>query len=203
MADETSFPEPQERLRAAVREKYHLVAKDPSGHFAYPVGRESALRLGYDPAFLETVPPEVVGRFVGVGHPLSLRPPMPGERILDVGCGAGLDAFVASGLVGDGGRVTGIDLCPGMLDIARAAARAAGRANIGFEEGTVEALPFEDGSFDLVISNGALNLVPDKIRAYREIHRVLRKGGDLAAADILVVETVPESVLADPDAWST
>ncbi|MBI2919750.1 MAG: methyltransferase domain-containing protein [Planctomycetes bacterium] len=185
----------------AIVAKYRDVAARPCGHFKYPVGRRSALRLGYRPAWLAPIPRDVVARFVGVGNPFTLKRPARGSRVLDVGCGCGMDAFIAAQLAGPRGRVSGLDLTPEML----ARARRAGKRFPGTEflEGTVEALPFERASFDLVISNGVLNLAPDKDAAYREIRRVLRPGGVLAAADLLVVETLPPQTLASMDAWSS
>ncbi len=122
--------------------------------------------------------------------------------MLDVGCGCGMDTFVAAGLVGPKGRATGLDLTPEMLEWPRKARAAFNQSNVEFHEGSAEKLPFEDDSFDLVTSNGVLNLVPDKDAAYAEIRRVLRPGGVFAAADLLVVEAIPETVLASEDAWS-
>ena len=203
MADECLSPERTAQLRNAVKERYASVAEEPEGQFPYPVGRASALGLGYMPEWLDGVPERVVARFVGVGNPFSVQQPTAGERVLDVGSGCGLDALVAAALVGPAGRVAGIDLTPEMLEEARDALRQTGLANVDFRGGSAEALPFDDGSFDRVISNGVLNLVPDKAAAFREIRRVLRPGGTFAAADLLVTETVPDEVLADADAWST
>ena len=186
-------------LREAVRERYAEVAGQPAGQFPYPIGREGALALGYDEAALDEVPTEVVDRFVGVGNPLDIARPARGERVLDLGCGCGLDALVASRLVGDDGYVVGVDLTPEMIELAQ----GAGRANVHLQVGSVEALSFGDGSFDRVISNGVLNLVPDKDAAFAEAFRVLRPGGRFVVADLLVTETVPEEMLASLDAWST
>jgi arsenite methyltransferase len=178
-------------IRGSVREKYRAVAERAEGHFPYPVGREGARALGYADAVLEAMPREAVERFVGVGHPLSLRAARPGERVLDIGCGSGLDVFIAASTAA---LAVGLDLTREMLP------RSRGRA--AFVHGDVESLPFAPGSFDLVVSNGALNLAPDKRRAFREIARVLRPGGAFAAADLAVVDTLPASVLASMDAWS-
>jgi SAM-dependent methyltransferase len=191
--------EQADELRRAVREKYRSVSVQPQGPFPYPVGRASAEGLGYELEWLEAVPDDVADRFVGVGNPFIVRRPESGQRVLDLGCGAGLDVFVAALLVGAEGRAAGVDLTPEMLEWPRKHAAA----NVEFHEGTVEALPFEDGSFDLAISNGALNLVPDKDAAFREIFRVLAPGGAFAVADLLVTSTVPEEVLKGMDAWST
>ncbi|MHC4135856.1 MAG: methyltransferase domain-containing protein [Planctomycetota bacterium] len=192
-----------DELRRAVREKYRSVSIQPRGPFPYPVGRESAVGLGYESAWLEAVPADVIERFVGVGNPFRVRRPERGARILDLGCGSGLDVFVAAVLVGAAGRAVGLDLTPEMLAWPRRHVTGWTLGNVEFEEGMIEALPFESGSFDMVISNGALNLVPRKDAAFREIFRVLAPGGAFAVADLLVTSTVPEEVLAGMDAWST
>ena len=192
-----------ESIRAAVRAKYGAVAEAPAGHFPYPVGRASALALGYDPAWLGAIPDAVVERFVGVGNPFALARPAVGAAVLDVGCGCGLDTFVAALLVGPTGRAVGIDLTPEMLAPARAAQAGWRAGGVEFRVAAAEELPFPDGAFDLVISNGVLNLVFDKERAYGELYRVLRIGGAVGVADLLVIEGSPEAVRADLDAWST
>ncbi len=190
-------------LRDAVREKYRTVSREPSGQFPYPVGRESAVGLGYEASWLDAAPSAVVDRFVGVGNPLRIRWPRHGESVLDLGCGCGLDVFVASLLVGPEGRAVGVDLTPEMIE--RPARLAAGwpHGKAEFRVGTIEKLPFEDAVFDMVISNGVLNLVPDKDVAFREACRVLKPGGHFVAADLLVTDTVPPQVLSSMDAWST
>lgn len=191
----TSAPIPPDRVRelhAAVRRRYASVAHCAEGQFPYPVGRASALQLGYEADWLARVPEAVLARFVGVGNPFAVRRPQPGERVLDLGCGCGLDLGVARQLVGPQGRAVGVDLTPEMLALADAGVQA-----------RIEALPFADGAFDLALSNGVLNLVPDKAAAFAEIARVLRPGGALAAADLLVTDAIPDAVLASADAWST
>jgi SAM-dependent methyltransferase len=190
-------------IHDAVQRKYREVSRQPQGHFSYPVGRDSLRRLGYAPEWLAGLPSNVVERFVGVGNPFHLRQPGEGEWVLDVGCGCGLDAFVAAHLAGRRGYSAGLDLTIEMLGVARDARDRLGRGNLAFVEGTAEALPFESETFDLVVSNGALNLVPDKEAAFQSIWRVLRRGGTLAVADLIVIETIPEKVLKDVDAWST
>jgi SAM-dependent methyltransferase len=201
--DECVGPELEAQIREAVTETYRAVAREPVGQFCYPVGRESAEGLGYEREWLDAVPAEVVDRFVGVGNPFGLRQFEGRERVLDVGCGAGLDTLVAAMLVGRDGRSVGVDIVPEMLEWPRKALATWELANVEFREGAAEDLPFEDESFDVVMSNGVLNLVPDKDAAFREIARVLRLDGTFATADLLVIETVPEEVLADMDAWST
>jgi len=191
-------------LRAAVREKYSAVSREAErGNFAYPVGTQSIARLGYHSEWFADVPSSIAERFVGVGNPFGVRPARKGERVLDVGCGCGFDTFVTAGLIGPGGLAVGLDLTPEMLEIARTALAQTKINNLQFREGQAEALPFDDASFDLVISNGVLNLVPDKDVAFKEIVRVLRPGGDFVAADLVVVESIPAHLLASMDAWST
>ena len=175
----------------------------PDGAFSYPVGRESATRLGYEPAALDAIATDVIDRFVGVGNPFSIHRPQAGDRVLDAGCGCGFDSFNASMLVGESGSVVGVDLSPEMLAVARSGLAAWQPRNLTFVECSVERLPFDDEAFDLVISNGALNLVPDKAAAFRELSRVLRPGGKFVVADLLVDEAIPNEVLADKDAWSS
>jgi len=179
-------------IRQGIAEKYRKVAVSPQGLFKYPTGQESARGLGYPPDLLDAIPLAVRERFVGVGNPFALGPIRPGEAVLDLGCGAGFDAFVAAQLVGPAGRVVGIDLSPEMLAIAEAELREAKSPQIEFQVAQVEVLPFPDTSFDVALSNGVLNLIPDKAAALREIFRVLRPGGRLQACDIgLVGDRVP------------
>jgi arsenite methyltransferase len=200
--EKTSFKRAEE-IRNAVKLKYRQVAKCPTGYFAYPVGTEGALKLGYDPSWIKSVPEAVVSRFVGVGNPFSIRAPKPGDRVLDAGCGCGFDTFIAAAMSGISGRAVGIDITAEMIEVAKSASGAFKAGDVEFREGSIEQLPFEDGCFDLVISNGVLNLIPDKQRAFEEIARVLRPEGALLAADPLVIETIPPEVLASTDAWST
>jgi len=200
---ETTSPERAREIRNAVKSKYQEVAQSPAGRFAYPVGIEGALKLGYAHSWMQLVPETVISRFVGVGNPFSIRTPNGGERVLDAGCGCGFDTFIAASITGMTGRAVGIDITAEMLEVARSASGSFNSGNIEFWEGSIEQLPFEDGYFDLVISNGVLNLIPDKQTAFKEIARVLRPKGSLAAADLLVTETIPPEVLASMDAWST
>jgi arsenite methyltransferase len=186
-------------IRKGIAEKYRKVAVSPEGMFQYPTGEVSARGLGYPPELLAAIPQRVRERFVGVGNPFSLGPVNSGEAVLDLGCGAGFDAFVAAQLVGAPGRVVGIDLSPEMLAVAKAGQAEAGFPQIEFREAAVEALPFADRSFDVALSNGVLNLVPDKPAALREIFRMLRPGGRLQACDIgLVGDRMPP----DKTPWS-
>jgi len=203
MSDECLTSERAEQLRIAVKKKYSGISRKPNNHFPYPVGRESLEWLGYAAELIAAIPPEVVDRFVGVGNPFSIQRVRKGERVLDIGCGCGLDSFVSALQAGPEGLVVGIDLTAEMLEWARNAKMGALRGPLHFQEGSAEELPFKDASFDLVISNGVLNLVPDKESAFREIARVLHPEGTFVAADLVIVETLPEETLASMDAWST
>ena len=203
MSHECLSPEYAEKLRTAVKQKYRIFSREIAGQFLYPVGRESLDRLGYPAKLLSSIPAEIIARFAGVGNPFSARRVRKGEKVLDIGCGCGVDSFVAALQVGPEGCVTGMDLSVEMLEWALQAKGQSSMKNLDFREGSAEALPFEDGSFDLVISNGVLNLVPDKESAFREIARVLRPEGDFVAADLIVVDTIPEETLASMEAWST
>ncbi len=190
------------RIEEAVRQRYAAVAEAPEGQFRYPVGRASAEWLGYPAGALDGIPEAVVERFVGVGNPFLLGLPPPGGRVVDVGCGAGLDSRVASWYVGPEGRVIGVDPSPEML--ARATAGLPpGPASPSFREGRAEALPVEDGWADLVISNGVLNLAACKRSAFAEVGRVLRPGGRFQAADLVLVKALPPELANDEAAWST
>jgi len=190
-------------IRTAVKLKYRQVSANPDGHFPYCVGRTSAVRLGYDPRFLQNVPSAVVDRFVGVGNPFQIIRPPRGARVLDAGCGCGMDSFIAAQMVRAEGLAVGLDLSPEMLGCAHGSLMSSGSVEPSFLLGSIEALPFSDSFFDLVVSNGALNLVPDKTAAFSEIARVLRPGGALAVADLVLIDTLPPEMLADMDAWST
>ena len=188
-----------DHIQKGIAEKYRRVAASPAGLFRYPTGAESARSLGYPPDLVAGIPATVQEHFVGVGNPFALGPIALGEAVLDLGCGTGFDALVAAQLVGPAGRVVGIDLSPEMLAVARAGRAGTGFAQVGFAEAQVEALPFPDAAFDVVLSNGVLNLVPDKPCAVREIFRVLRPGGRLQACDIGLVRDEPPP---DKAAWS-
>lgn len=191
-----------DRLREEVREKYREVAQDPSAGYHFHTGQAHARRLGYPHWPLDELPPHACEAFAGVGNPFHWGAPRPGERVVDLGSGAGMDTMLAAHWVGAQGFVIGVDMTPDMLERSRSTARRLGLANVEFREGLIEQLPIEDGWADLVISNGVINLVPDKLGVYREIFRVLRPGGRMAVADICVERPVPESALHDIDLWT-
>jgi arsenite methyltransferase len=191
-----------EVLRAEVRDKYRAVALRPGDQFHFHTGRPLADRLGYDSGVVDALPDEAVESFAGVGNPFSLRPLQPGERVVDVGSGAGFDSFVAASHVGPAGRVVGIDMTTEMLDKSRRTARVLGYDHVEFREGLAESLPVEDGWADVVISNGVINLCADKRAVFDEIHRVLRPGGWLQYADIANGRPVPIEAVRDVDLWT-
>ena len=189
-------------LRNEVREKYRTVAVDPDATFHFHTGRRLAVRLGYDPAILDQLPDRAVESFAGVGNPFSLRDLQVGERVVDVGSGAGFDSFVAAHHVGPDGFVVGVDMTDEMLTKSRATSELLGVSHVEFRHGLAEDLPVEDGWADVVISNGVINLCADKRAVFDEIHRVLRPGGVLQFADIANGRTVPPEVMRDVDLWT-
>ena len=191
-----------DELRKEVRGKYREVAKDPTGEYHFHTGRSHALRLGYPATPLDQLPDEACEAFAGVGNPFFWGGPKPGERVVDLGSGAGMDSLLAALWVGDGGLVIGVDMTPEMIERSRALAAKLRLKNIEFREGLIEELPVEDGWADVVISNGVINLCPDKIGVYRQIYRVLRPGGRMTVADICLERPVPEDALRDIDLWT-
>ncbi len=192
----------RDTLRNAIREEYQEVAREPQKGFHFHTGRRLARILGYDEALLEGVPEASIGPFAGTGNPFRMGSLGPGERVVDVGCGAGIDSLIAAGMVGPEGSVIGVDMTPAMLETAESSRREAGRTNVEFRKGFGEELPVPEGWADVVISNGAFNLMPDKLRALREMSRVLKPGGRLQIADILVQKPVSESAKEDIDLWT-
>jgi len=191
-----------EALREQVRSKYREVATEPHGRFHFHTGRPLASRLGYESAPVEALPDRAVESFAGVGNPFSLRRLEPGERVIDIGSGAGFDSFIAAGQVGSAGKVVGVDMTPEMLEKSADTAAALGVGNVEFRKGLAEALPVEDGWADVVISNGVINLCADKRAVFDEVWRVLRPGGWLQFADIANGRPVPTEALRDIDLWT-
>lgn len=191
-----------EVLREQVREKYREVATDPHRAFHFHTGRGLAARLGYHQAAVDALPDRAVESFAGVANPFSLRTLQPGERVVDVGSGAGFDSLIAAGQVGGSGVVVGVDMTPEMLKKSRATADALGYAHVEFREGLAERLPVDDGWADVVISNGVINLCADKRAVFDEIRRVLRPGGVLQFADIANGRPVPVEAMGDIDLWT-
>ena len=189
-------------LREQVRAKYREVAVDPDASFHFHTGRSLASRLGYEAGAVDALPDQAVESFAGVGNPFSLRRLAPGERVVDVGSGAGFDSFIAAGQAAPGGQVVGVDMTPEMLAKSRHTAQTLGLAHVEFREGLAEALPIQDAWADVVISNGVLNLCADKQTVFAEILRVLRPGGRLQFADIANGRPVPAEALRDIDLWT-
>jgi SAM-dependent methyltransferase len=191
-----------EALREQVRDKYREVAVDPHRSFHFHTGRPLAARLGYEPDAVDALPDRAVESFAGVGNPFSLRRLQPGERVVDVGSGAGFDSFIAAGQVGPSGRVVGVDMTPEMLKKSRETADALGFGHVELREGLAESIPVPDGWADAVISNGVINLCADKQKVFEEIRRVLKPGGWLQFADIANGRPVPPEALRDIDLWT-
>jgi arsenite methyltransferase len=188
-------------LKREIKKTYAGVSREPEKDFIFPTGRGWAEDLDYPPE-LAGVPETAVASFAGVANPFSLGRLEPGERVADLGCGAGTDSLVAAQMVAPDGHVTGVDMTPEMLARARAAAREAGLENADFVEGEIERLPFEDGSLDVVISNGVIDLVPDKDAVFAEIFRVLRSGGRMQIADVTIQKPVSEEGRRNIDLWT-
>jgi len=187
-------------LRAAVQEEYEVVACEPQRGFHFHTGRPLAALLGYEPEWLEGIGEGSIESFAGTGNPFSMGELGAGERVVDIGCGAGIDSLIAAKMVGASGSVVGVDMTVAMLDKARAAAK--GLENVEFRQGFGEELPVPDGWADVVISNGVLNLMPDKGLALAEMARVLKPEGRLQLGDILVDRAVPENAKERIELWT-
>ena len=188
-------------LRQAIQDEYAVVATEPERGFHFHTGRPLARLLGYDDAWLEGIPEATIASLAGTGNPFSLGVLQHGERVVDVGCGAGIDSLIAARMVGPQGRVMGVDMTPDMIERAQRSAESMAASNVEFTLGYAERLPVPDGWADVVISNGVLNLFPDKLTGLQEMARVLKPGGRLQIGDILVSKTVPESAKRDIDLW--
>jgi arsenite methyltransferase len=190
-----------ELLKSEIKKTYSSVSQEPEREFIFPTGRAWAEDLGY-PDELANVPESAVESFAGVANPWTMGRLAAGERVLDLGSGAGTDSLVAAQMVGPDGHVTGIDMTAAMLVKARAAATEMGVANVEFVEGEAERLPFADASFDVVISNGVIDLVPDKDAVFAELYRVLAPGGRMQIADVTIQNPVSEEGRRKIDLWT-
>lgn len=191
------------KLRQAIQSMYARVADDPSGDFHFHRGAAyAATMLEYDANQLAKLPGEATASFAGVGNPFIAGNPAPGMTVVDVGSGTGMDVLLAAGHVGPTGRVIGVDPNEAMLERARGAAAQVAAKQVEFRMGSAEALPVDSGTVDLVISNGVLNLAPDKLAAFREIFRVLKPGGRLQLADIVVSNELSEGIRRDIELWT-
>lgn len=191
-----------DELRRAIRAEYEVVALRPETGFHFLTGHPLAVLLGYEEAWLTGLPETSIVSFAGTGNPFVAGPIAPGAHVVDIGCGAGIDSLIAAQMTGPSGSVVGVDMTPAMLEKARAGAATAGMMNVEFREGLAESLPVPDDWADVVISNGVLNLMPDKLTALGEMARVLKPGGRLQLGDIVVERPVPEDAKRDIDLWT-
>jgi arsenite methyltransferase len=190
-----------EVLKSEIKKTYASVSEEPEKDFIFPTGRSWAEDLDYPPE-LANVPDRAVESFAGVANPFSLGRLNSRERVLDLGSGAGTDSLVAAQMVGEQGHVIGIDMTSAMLEKARAAAAEMGMTNVEFVEGEAEHLPFPDGSFDVVISNGVIDLIPDKDAVFSELERVLEPGGRMQIADVTIQNPVSAEGRRNIDLWT-
>jgi ubiquinone/menaquinone biosynthesis C-methylase UbiE len=191
-----------DELRNSIREEYSAVANHPERGFHFHTGRTLASRLGYQDKWLEALPIGAIESMAGTGNPISLGELTPGEQVVDCGCGAGIDSLIAARMVAPNGRVIGVDMTLEMLSKAKNNALEAGITNIEFREGYLESLPVPNTWADVVISNGVLNLVPNKEAALLEMYRVLKPGGRIQIADIALQKPVPEEAKSDVTLWT-
>lgn len=191
-----------DELRTKVQAMYVQVAREPHADFHFEMGRALAERLGYAAEALDRIPPEAIESFAGVGHYFHLAALRPGETVLDLGSGSGMDSFLAALQVGPEGRVIGVDMTDAQREKAERLAERDGFANVSFRKGYVEELPTPDASVDAVISNGVINLSPEKERVFREVARALKPGGRLALADIVTERPLPEGVTCNANLWA-
>ena len=190
-------------LEAKVQQMYRAVAQNPGGGYHFKMGRALAEHLGYPPSMLDQIPVAAIESFAGVGYFFDLAALTEGEKVLDLGSGSGMDSFFASLQVGAEGSVTGIDMTRAQLDKAERLGAVAGLRGVEFVEGHIEDLPFGDAAFDVVISNGVINLSPGKAAVFAEAARVLRPGGRLAIADIVSETQLPEQIVGNVDLWAS
>jgi len=191
-----------EILRKAIQDEYKEVAEDPGKGFHFHTGRRLTRIVGYKDEWLEGISELAIASFAGTGNPFAMGELAAGERVVDIGSGGGIDSLIAARMVGPDGEVVGIDMTPAMLERARTAAAESGIDNVEFREAYMEALPVPDGWADVVISNGVLNLTPDKQKALAEMFRVLRPGGRLQIGDIQVDREVPAGAKSKIDLWT-
>lgn len=190
-----------ELLKSEIKKTYARVSHEPEEDFIFPTGRAWAAELGYPPE-LANVPERAAESFAGLSNPWQLGRLTPGERVLDVGSGSGTDSLIAAQMVGPEGRVVGLDMTVEMLAKARTSAEEMGADNVEFVEGDAERMPFPDGSFDVVVSNGVIDLIPDKDTVYSEIFRVLAPGGRIQIGDVTIARPVSDDAKRDIDLWT-
>jgi SAM-dependent methyltransferase len=195
-------PEDRKKITEGIRGKYAKVAANTKGLFSYPTGRTGLEALKYDSDILQALPESALESFCGVGNPFPLGEIGEGESVLDIGCGGGVDAMIAATMTGPTGRVVGIDMSSEMLERARKNLSLTHLKNVSFQESSAEDLPFPDQFFDVVISSGVFNLIPDKLKALREVFRVMKPNGRLMMADQVLTGHLSEDVKARVDNWA-
>lgn len=191
-----------DQLRCEIRREYREVALNAQKGFHFHTGRPLARILGYEEELVDLVPAGSVESMAGTGNPFTAGEIRDGEFVVDIGSGAGFDSLVAALKVGPQGKVVGVDVTPEMVAKARRSAEEMGLRNVNFRIGVAEVLPVPDGWADVIISNGVVNLVPDKTKLFQEMHRVLKPGGRLQIGDIIVQEEVPQESIDDIDLWT-
>ena len=194
--------EDKNRILDGIRKKYSQVSVTPKGLFNYPTGREGLNGLGYDPKIVESIPQPVIDSFCGVGNPFSLGPIHEGETILDIGSGGGFDVIFAAIKAGAEGNVTGIDVTPGMLERSKKNLKETSIETVVLRQASAENLPFSDNKFDVVISNGVFNLIPEKAEALSEVYRVLKSGGRLMMADQILTGELSKEQELSVESWA-
>jgi arsenite methyltransferase len=198
----TAAPIDIDVLRDEIQKTYTTVSENREQEFVFPTGRAWAEDLEYPTTLLGRIPEATVESFAGVANHFTLGLIGEGETVLDLGCGAGTDLLIAAQMVGPGGRAIGIDMTPSMVERARLSATEMGLANVEVHDGLIEQLPLADESVDVVISNGVIDLVPDKDAVFSEIRRVLKPGGRLQIADVVIHREVSEEAKRDIDLWT-
>ncbi len=194
--------EDKKRIEEGIRSKYAKVAVNPQGLFSYPTGRTGLETLKYNPDILRSLPETALDSFCGVGNPFSLGEICEGESVLDIGCGGGVDSMFAATMTGPTGRVVGIDMSSEMVERARQNLSLTNLKNVSFQESSAENLPFPDQDFDVVISSGVFKLIPDKLKALREVFRIMKPGGRLMMADQVLTGYLSEDVKERVDNWA-
>jgi len=192
----------KDRIVEGIRKKYAEASITPKGLFNYPTGREGLKGLGYDLKSVESIPKLAIDSFCGVGNPFSLGPIHEGETVLDIGCGGGFDVIFAATIVGSKGEVTGIDVTPEMLKRSKENLQETSIENVTLKQATAEKLPFPDNNFDVIISNGVFNLIPEKAKAFSEVFRVLKLDGRLMVADQILIGELSKEQKLSAESWA-